>query len=79
MGSNAESLAQCLLGSRFERGIGKIQALVSWKCDVYHLFERLIYIIYTSDLLVTSHSWPPLVQWNTAGVFHDDVFAANGV
>ena len=79
MGPDAKSLVQSLLGARVERGIDKIQAPVSWKFNVYHFFDLLIYSVYTSYLLVPSHSWPSLVQLNTGGVFHDDIFATNGV
>jgi hypothetical protein len=79
MGPDAEPLVQSLLGGRVERGINKIQASVSWKFNIYHIFDFLIDSVYPSYLLVPSHSWPSLVQLNTGGVFHDDIFAPNGV
>lgn len=79
MRSNAEFLVQSLFGPRRERAIDKIQAPVSWKVDVYHFFDVLIYSIDTSYLLVPSHSRPLLVQLNTGGVVHDDVLATNGI
>ena len=81
MRPDTESLVriQSLLKASIERSINKIQAPVSWEFDVYHFFDLLIYSVYTSDLLVPSHTWPFLVQLNTGGVFHDDVLAPNGV
>lgn len=79
MRPDAESLVHGLLGARVERRIDKIQAPVSGKVDVDHFFDLLTYSVYASYLLVPSHRWPSLVQLNTGGVFHDDVFAPNGV
>ena len=79
MRPDAELLVQSLLRARVERGINKIQAPVSWKFNIYHIFDFLIDSVYTSYLLVPSYSWPSLVQLNTGGVFHDDIFAPNGV
>lgn len=76
---DAEAWIQSLLGDRVERGVGKVQAPVSWKFNVYYFFDLLIDSVYTFDLLVPSHGRPSLVQLNTGGVLHDNVFATNGV
>jgi hypothetical protein len=76
---DAESWVQSLLGGCVERSIGKVQAPVSWEFNFYHFFDLQIDSVYTSDFLVPGHGWPSLMQLNTGGVFHDDVFAINGV
>jgi hypothetical protein len=78
VGPDAEFLVQRQLRSGVKRGIDKIQAPVSWKFDLYYFFDLPIDSVYASDFLVPSHDWPFLLQLNTAGVFHDDVFATNG-
>jgi hypothetical protein len=57
----------------------QLQAPVGWKFHVNNFFDLLIDSIYAIDLLCSRHDWPLVVQLNAAGVFHNDVFAANGV
>lgn len=53
----------------------QIQTSKIWKFEIHHFFDLLIYRIYAIDLLIASHLWPFLVQLDTFGVFHNDVFA----
>jgi hypothetical protein len=61
MRPDAELLIERLPGSRVERDIDKIQAPVSRKFDVYHFFNLPIDSVYTSYLLVASHTRPFLM------------------
>lgn len=77
--SDAEPLVQSLLGGCDERSIGEVQAPVSWKFNIHHFFDLLINGVYASDFLAPGHGWPFLMQLNTGGVLHDDIFATNSV
>ena len=79
MRANADALLQRQLGGGFDGGVDKIQAPVGWKFHVNNFFDLSIDSIYAIDLLFSRHDWPLVVQLNAAGVFHNDVFAANGV
>ena len=79
MRADAEVLVQRQLRSGVDGGIDKIQAPISWKFHVDNFFDLPIDSVYASDLLFSRHDWPFLVQLNTGGVFHNNVFATNGV
>lgn len=76
---DTETLIQRPFGTRISDMAEQIQTSKIWKFEVHHFFDLLIYGIYAIDLLIASHLRPFLVQLDTFGVFHNDVFAPNGI
>lgn len=52
---------------------------MSWKVDCCYLPNTHTDGLDASDLLLSGHRWPFLVQLNTCGMFRDDVLAADGI
>jgi hypothetical protein len=79
VGTNTELLIQQQPRSRKIWRFSEVQTAIRRKVEVDDLFELLTNCFYAPDLIAHVHGRPLFVQWNPWCMFHDNIFATDGI